>query len=87
MGGKGSGHPKGIPNEKKRLRRTSCMVDLNDLREQLLEMVNLSDLTMDEMAEALGITERTLWTYIRDPGQMRVSTLKNIEFLAGRRQQ
>lgn len=62
------------------------MVDLEQLRQDLKAMIDLSDLTMDEFAEALGITERTLWTYMKDPGQMRVSTLKNIEYLASRKE-
>lgn len=61
------------------------MVDLEQLRQDLKAMIDLSDLTMDEFAEALGITERTLYTYLTHPGQMRVSTLKNIEYLAGRK--
>lgn len=85
MGGRGSGRPKGSLNTKKRMRRESCMVDLEQLRQDLKTMIDLSDLTMDEFAEALGITERTLYTYLAHPGQMRVATLKNIEYLAGRK--
>ena len=32
------------------------MVDLEQLRQDLKAMIDLSDLTMDEFAEALGIT-------------------------------
>lgn len=60
-----------------------CIEDLTPIAEELKRMVKESRLAPSEIAKAIGISERSLYRYLQDPGQMKLRTFKNITYVIG----
>lgn len=61
----------------------TCIEDLTPIAEELKRMVKESRLAPSEIAKAIGISERSLYRYLQDPGQMKLWTYKNITYVIG----